>query len=254
MPIARPRPLRKMQWLFEIALRIPLPHWMPMSQTPLESILAAPFCCLLVPVLVVLLWALSIYNALVRLRNHVRESWSGIDTELKRRHDLIPNLVAVVKGYAAHEASVFESVTRARAAAAAQAQTTTPGAAPQGAQVAERLRSEQELVSSMRSLFVVSEAYPQLRASQQFLALQRQLAETEDRIQAARRFYNANVRDLNNRVEQFPSNVIAGMGGFQPATFFELESALERNAPAVGFGPGGPPQQQPPTAPPPLPR
>lgn len=178
------------------------------------------------PAVVVLLWLIGAYNGLVRARNHVREAWSGIDTELKRRHDLIPNLVATVKGYAAHEASVFEAVASARAAAAGLG-TATPQ---------QRSDAERALTGAVRTLLAVTEAYPQLRASQHFLALQHQLAETEDRIQAIRRFYNANVRDLNNRVESFPTNLVANTFGFSTVGFFEIESAMERQAPVVSMG------------------
>lgn len=173
----------------------------------------------------VLLWALAIYNRLVRLRQHVRESWSDIDVQLKRRHDLVPNLVATVRGYAAHERSVFEEVARLRAAAAGS------GSSPRGASVAEA-----PLSAALGSLLAVAEKYPALKADAHFLALQRELAETEDRIAAARRFFNANVRDYNSLREQFPSALVAGAGGFAPADFFEPESAAERAAPRVAAG------------------
>lgn len=168
-----------------------------------------------------LLWFIGNYNGLIRLRNHCDESWSGIDTELKRRHDLIPNLVETVKGYAAHEKTVFEQVTAARTQAAAA--HTDPG---------EQARDENRLVSSLGGLFAVVEGYPDLKADRNFLHLQKELVNTEDRIQAARRFYNANVRDLNNRVEMFPSSVVANMGGFKQRGFFEIDS-LERVVPSV---------------------
>ena len=177
-------------------------------------------------VLVLLVWLIGTYNGLVRLRNFVRESWSGIDTELKRRYELIPNLVEVCRGYAAHERGVFERVAEARAAAAAE----SGGAGPQAAR-------EAALSGSVRSLLAVGEAYPDLRANEQFLALQRELANTEDRIQAARRFYNANVRDLNIRVETVPSNVVASLFGFDRASFFELEDAAMRTVPRVRLDP-----------------
>ena len=168
-------------------------------------------------------WLLAIYNVLVRLRQHVRESWSGIDTELRRRYDLIPNLVETVKGYAAHERQVLQAVVDARGRAAAS--TGSP---------ASQAADENILIAALRQLFVVVEDYPELRASRDFLSLQEELANTEDRIQAARRFYNANVRDLNTRVEVFPSNLVASLFGFQPEQFFEIEDAAIRHPPAVG--------------------
>lgn len=176
-------------------------------------------------VLVPLLWLLVTYNGLVRLRLHVKESWSGIDTELKRRYDLIPNLVQTVRGYAAHERDTLEAVVRARQRAVES--TGSPSS---------QARDENVLVGSLRQLLAVSEAYPDLKASAHFLGLQRELANTEDRIQAARRFYNANVRDLNTRVEQFPSNLVAGAFGFRAAEFFEVEDTGTRAPPVVRLG------------------
>ncbi len=178
-------------------------------------------------VVAVFLWAIFNYNTLVRLRQHVRESWSGIDTELKRRHDLVPNLVETVKGYAAHESALFQRVTEARARAAA-----STGA------VEQKVADEKELVAGMQKLLAVAEGYPDLKASGPFLELQKELVNTEDRIQAARRFYNANVRDLNTRIEVFPSNLIAGLFGFTPEQFFEVESAVVRQSVDVSFGSG----------------
>ncbi len=143
----------------------------------------------LIVIAVPLLWPIGTYNGLVRIRQHVRESWSGIDVELKRRYELIPNLVATVKGYAEHEKDVFERVVRARQAAVDS--TGSP---------ASQAKDENELVGSLRSLFAVVESYPDLKANEQFLNLQEELANTEDRIAAARRFFNGNVRDLNSRV------------------------------------------------------
>lgn len=182
-------------------------------------------CCLVAPavlVLLVLIWAVATYNALVRLRQFCAESWSSIDTELKRRYDLVPNLVETVRGYAAHERAVLEHVVQARSAAVAS----------QGSPQAQA-RDENALVASLRQVLIVSENYPQLKASDNFLALQRELANTEDRIQAARRFYNANVRDLNSRIGVFPSNIIAGMFSFQPAEFFEIDEAVQRQPVSV---------------------
>lgn len=173
-------------------------------------------------ILLLLLWAALIYNALVRGRNHCDEAWSGIDTELKRRYDLIPNLVSTVKGYATHERETLERVTQARNAAAASRGSP-----------ASQARDENVLVDSLRQLLAVAEDYPDLKASDHFLKLQQELVNTEDRIQRARRFYNANVRDYNNRVQVVPSALIARPFGFKEREFFEIDSAVERQAPAV---------------------
>lgn len=178
-----------------------------------------------VVLLVPLIWFVATYNTLVRLRNHTRESWSGIDTELKRRYDLIPRLVETVKGYAKHEKDLLERVTEAR----------TRAAASSGSPQTQAL-DENAFVGMLRSLLAVVENYPDLKASENFLKLQQELVNTEDRIQAVRRFYNANVRDYNNRTEVFPSNVIAGMFSFRPEEFFEIETACERAAPEVDVG------------------
>ncbi len=180
---------------------------------------------LLVLVAILLLWGVGIYNSLVRLRNLVQEAWRQIDVELHRRHDLIPNLVETVKGYAAHERGVFDEVTAARAAAA------SPGATP-------ALQAEQEnvLTAALGRLFAVAEAYPQLRASENFMALQAELTNTEDRLAAGRRFYNANVRQLNTKVESFPSNLVAGWFHFTRAEYFEAADPAVRQAPTVTFG------------------
>jgi LemA protein len=176
-------------------------------------------------VVIALLWGIATYNGFVRLRNLVQEAWRQIDVELHRRHDLIPNLVDSVKGYAAHERAVFDEVTTARAAAA------QPGASP-----AQQAAQENQLSQALGRLFAVAEAYPQLRASENFMALQAELTNTEDRIAAGRRFYNANVRQLNTKVETFPANVIAGWYGFARAEYFETEDAAVRAAPRVDFG------------------
>ncbi|MCD6288522.1 MAG: LemA family protein [Candidatus Hydrogenedentes bacterium] len=172
--------------------------------------------------LIALVWFIGTYNGLVRLRNHIRESWSGIDTELKRRYELIPNLVNTVKGYTQHEKDVLESVVEARTRAVAS--TGSPQTQAQ---------DENALVGALQSLLAVVENYPDLKANENYLHLQEELVNTEDRIQAARRFYNANVRDYNNRTEVFPSNIVAGMFGFAPAEFFEIESACQRSVPNV---------------------
>jgi len=189
-----------------------------------------PLCaCVFLPILLVVLILVGMYNSLVRGRNHVRESWSGIDTELKRRYDLIPNLVETVKGYAKHEREVLERVVQARTQAVAS--TGSP---------AQQARDENFLVGALRQLFALAEGYPELKASENFLELQHQLTETENRIQAARRFYNANVRDYNNRCEMFPTNMMASMFGFQKSEFFEVESAMQRTTPQVRFGGAAP--------------
>jgi len=164
-----------------------------------------------------------IYNSLVGLRVRADSAWSDIDVQLKRRHDLIPNLVETVKGYAGHEKSTFENVTKFRSMAM---QATGP---------AERAQAEGQLTMALKSLFAVAENYPQLRASENFTSLQQSLAEIEDNLQNARRYYNAVVRDLNTAIQVFPKNLVAGMFGFQQRAFFELESAAERQAPAVKF-------------------
>jgi LemA protein len=171
---------------------------------------------------VVLIWGVATYNVFVRLRNHCRESWAGIDTELKRRYDLIPNLVETVKSYARHEQETLRQVTEARNRALAS--TGSPDS---------QAHDENELVGALRQLFVVVERYPDLKANENFLQLQAELVNTEDRIQAARRFYNANVRDLNTRIEVFPSNVVGKLFGFQFEEFFEVEDSGVRLPPPV---------------------
>lgn len=179
---------------------------------------------LLVLVLVPVLWAVVQYNGLVTLRNYITESWSNVDTELKRRYDLIPNLVATVKGYAAHEREVLERVVELRNRCAAN----------NGA-VADQARDESQLVDALKQMFVVVENYPQLKADQQFLKLQTELINTENRIQAARRFYNGNVRDYRNKCESFPSNLVASMFSFPPHEFFSVPPSVAE-VPNVEFG------------------
>lgn len=166
----------------------------------------------------------GIYNGLVRLRNMAEQAWSDVDVQLKRRYDLIPNLVETVKGYATHEKSTFESVVQARSRAM---QATTPEA---------KAEAENFLQSTLKSLFALSEAYPDLKANQNFLELQAELARIEEQIQLARRYYNAVVRDLNTKIESVPSNIVANMFGFQKKEYFELDSEAERAAPKVSFG------------------
>ena len=177
-----------------------------------------------VVVFIPVLYGVVQYNGLVGLRNHIRDAWANIDTELKRRYDLIPNLVATVKGYAAHERDTLERVIELRNRCAAQ---SGAGAAHQA--------DEQQLVEGLKRLLVLAENYPQLKADQHFLKLQQELINTEDRIQAARRFYNGNVRDYRNRCEQFPSNLVAGVFCFQPAEYFNVEPATRETVPAARF-------------------
>jgi LemA protein len=162
-------------------------------------------------------------NNMVSLRNRCDEAWSGIDVQLKRRHDLIPNLVESVKGYATHERETFEKVTQARAAAM---QASGPAQASQ---------AESQLTSALGGLRVVAEQYPELRATENFQQLQRQLSELEDEIQASRRIYNSNVQQYNTRIQQWPWSVIANQGGFTAKTFFEIGDAAERETPQVSF-------------------
>jgi LemA protein len=193
-------------------------------------------------VLLALLFGVASYNRFVTQRNLIRDAFANIDTELRRRYDLIPNLVETVRGYAAHERETFEAVTRARAAAVSA--TGSP---------AEQAAAEGPLVAALRQLLVVAENYPELKANENFLQLQGELANTEDRIQTSRRFYNANVREYNRRVQSVPSNIIASMFGFREEEFFEIEPAMRETveeAPRVDFGPGAPAQapQSPPQA------
>jgi len=171
---------------------------------------------------VIVLWIILVFNRLVTLRNRTKEAWSDIDVQLKRRYNLIPNLVETVKGYASHERQLFENVTKARTLAM-QAQT-----------IKEKGEAENMLSGTLKSLFAVAENYPDLKASTNFLELQRELRDTEDKIQASRRFYNTNVRDLNIKVESFPTNIVAGLLGFKKRDFFEAEGG-EREVPKVNF-------------------
>ena len=173
--------------------------------TPINIILAV--------VAVIVAWGIFAYNGFVALVNRTKEAWSDIDVQLKRRYDLIPNLIETVKGYATHESGVFQKVTEARSQAM---QAGTP---------AEHSASENMLTGALKSLFAVSEAYPDLKANQNFLSLQNELSDTENKIQAARRFYNGNVRDLNIAIESFPGNIIAGTFDFAKQEFFELDEA-----------------------------
>jgi LemA protein len=169
------------------------------------------------------LWAVSVYNGLIRHKNVVAEAWSGIDTQLKRRADLIPNLVETVKGYATHERTTFDELARLRSAGPAQGD------------VAARAQTEQAITAAIGKVMAVAEAYPELKANANFQSLQNELADVEDQIQLARRYYNGTVRDFNVTIEQFPSNLIANFGGFKPAAFFQIDNEADRAAPKVSF-------------------
>ena len=169
------------------------------------------------------LWAMGVYNALIRLRNAVKNAWSQIDVQLKRRHDLIPNLVETVKGYMTHERETLENVTRAR------------NLAQNASGVADRGKAEGNLSQALSNFFVVVEQYPDLKANQNFLALQEELTSTENKIGFARQAYNDSVMQYNNQAEMFPGNIVAGMFGFKREEFFEIENSAEREVPKVGF-------------------
>jgi len=162
---------------------------------------------------------IAFYNTLVGLKNHIKESWSDIDVQLKRRYDLIPNLVETVKGYAKHEKEVFEKVTEAR-----------NRAFNNNGRYASQAVDENQMLQALKSIFAVVEKYPELKANEHFLKLQQELVDTEDKIAAARRFFNGNVRDYNNNVQMFPSNIVAGIFGFKAEDFFEVEDDAVRKA------------------------
>jgi LemA protein len=175
-------------------------------------------------IVVVLLWLMFSYNRFITFINRAKEAWADIDVQLKRRYDLIPNLVNTVKGYATHESTAFEKVTQARAAAMG------------AGSLADKATAENNLAGALKSVFAIAEAYPDLKANQNFLALQNELSDTENKIQAARRFYNGNVRDLNTSLEVFPGNIIAGAFHFSKMEFFNLEgSETEREPVQVKF-------------------
>jgi len=178
---------------------------------------------ILAAIVVIILWIIGVFNGLVVLKNRAKEAWADIDVQLKRRYDLIPNLVETVKGYATHERELFEKVTKARASAMSA----------QG--MAEKAGAENALSQTLKSLFAVAENYPDLKASQNFLELQRELTDTEDKIQAARRFYNTNARDLNIKIESFPANMIAGSFGFKQMELFQTANETEREPVKVKF-------------------
>ena len=192
-----------------------------------------PMWFFLILILIVLAlggYAVSLYNGFVRSRNLIQESWRQIDVELNRRYDLIPNLVETVRAYAAHERNTLEQVVALRSQAAQLAQQGGGAPSEQRAQV------EEQLSGAVRNLIVSVEAYPELKSNVNFLELQRELTETEDRIAAGRRFYNANVRTYNTQVESFPGNIVAGMFKFEKATYFEVNDQAMRKAPSVNFG------------------
>ncbi|MEK7448425.1 MAG: LemA family protein [Planctomycetota bacterium] len=167
---------------------------------------------------------ITIYNSLVGLKNHIRESWADIDVQMKRRYDLIPNLVNTVKGYAAHEKVVFEKVVEARNRAFAN-----------NGRYGSQALDENQMLQTLKTLFAVAEKYPELKANENFLKLQQELVDTEDKIAAARRFFNGNVRDYNNKVQMFPSILVAGMFGFKIEDFFEVEDDAVRKAVKVAM-------------------
>src|SRR6185503_3140568 len=175
-------------------------------------------------VLIAVIYTIATFNNLIRLQNRADEGYSDIDVQLKRRHDLIPNLVETVKGYASHERQVLENVTAARSTAVA-------ASGPES-----QARAENQLTGALRQLFAVAENYPDLKASRNFLELQNEITDTEDKIQAARRFYNMTVRDLNIKIESFPSSIIANSRGIQKRDFFELDEPADREVPSVSFG------------------
>lgn len=177
----------------------------------------------LVILVILIVWIVAIYNRLVTLNVRTDESWSDINVQLKRRYDLIPNLVETVKGYAKHEKSVFENVTKARAEALG------------ATSVADKAKAEAGLAGALKSIFAVAEAYPELKANENFGRLQDELTDTEDKIQAARRFYNSNVRDLNIAIQVFPTNIFANMLGFKKRELFELEQAEAKEPVKVSF-------------------
>ena len=176
-------------------------------------------------VLVLIVWVFGAYNGLVKLRNQTKNAWSQIDVQLKRRHDLIPNLVEAVKGYAAHERQTLEAVIQARNAAV--------GAVGKG--VGEQAKAEGGLSGALSKLFAVAEQYPNLKANENFLALQEELSSTENKISFSRQFYNDSVLQYNNKTQMAPSNIVAGMFGFKAGEFFEVTAPEEREAPKVSF-------------------
>ncbi len=178
---------------------------------------------LVVVIAVILFGVIAIFNRLVGLKNRTDEAWSDIDVQLKRRYDLIPNLIETVKGYAKHEKELFEKVTQAR----------TEAMKSKG--LVDKAKAENQITEALKSVFAVAENYPNLKANENFVELQKEVTDTEDKIQASRRFYNANVRDLNIAIESFPSNVVAGVFGYKKRELFELEDVGERKNVEVKF-------------------
>lgn len=178
---------------------------------------------LLIAAVILITWAISTYNGFVTLQVRTDEAWSDIDVQLKRRYDLIPNLINTVKGYATHERELFEKVTQARAQAMSA----------QGPE--QKAQAENMLAGTLKSLFAVSENYPELKANQNFLELQKELSDTENKIQASRRFYNGNVRDLNTKIQVFPDSIIANTLNIKKREFFEIEEPAQKEAPTVSF-------------------
>ncbi|MFH0838007.1 MAG: LemA family protein [Patescibacteria group bacterium] len=183
----------------------------------------SPFMILILAIVVVIVLVISMYNKLVKMRNQADEAWSDIDVQLKRRYNLIPNIVETVKGYAEHEDNVFTKVTEARSNAI------------NAGTLKEQAQAENMLSDALKSLFAVAENYPALRANENFMQLQNELVDTEDKIQAARRFYNGTVRDLNTKIQQFPNNIIASMFKFEAKEFFEVENEEEKKVVQVSF-------------------
>lgn len=187
------------------------------------SVLMVIYATILLVVLVLIVWFLSAYNGLVRLRNSVKNAWSQIDVQLKRRHDLIPNLVETVKGYATHEKSTFDAVVKARSAALS------------AQNISEKIQAEQNLSGALGRLLLLVENYPDLKANQNYLALQEELTSTENKIGFARQFFNDQVMTYNNKIQSIPTNYIANFFQFKEETFFEVQDAVEREVPKVQF-------------------
>ena len=189
------------------------------------------FIVFLVVAAALVLWGVSIYNRLVRRRTLVEEGWSGIETQLKRRSNLIPNLIETVKGYATHERATFDEITKLRSLAQAEGGSGTPNSS----EIAARAQTERQITAMIGKIMAVAEAYPDLKASDNFQSLQRDLAEIEDQIQLSRRYYNGAVRDYNVMTEQIPSNIIANSFAFEKANFFEIDDPADRAVPEVSF-------------------
>ncbi len=185
--------------------------------------MSAPLLIIIAVIAIIIIWLVAVYNGLIKLKNRTDEAWSDIDVQLKRRYDLIPNLIETVKGYAKHEQGTLEKVIQAR------------NQAMQAGGTAEKAKAENELSQTLKSIFALSESYPDLKANQNFAKLQDELSDTENKIQAARRFYNGNVRDFNIKIEVFPNNIIANSLKFTKKEFFEIENQEERKNVEVKF-------------------